>query len=257
MRHGCISPGLSGRSLRYQSCASDIDVSQAARLRRKTGKRKTAHCTKMTRGSLRREKRYDRRDTVGLRPHSAPPRNSAIESTMIDLSSLEVWFVTGSQHLYGPKTLKQVEADSRQIVDGLNAAARLPVKLVFKPVVTTPDEITAMLRDAERVAELHRPRRLDAHVQPVQDVDRGPDQAHQAALPPAHPVQSRHPVVVDRHGLHEPQPVRPRRPRVRVHLLAPAHQPQGRRRPLAGEATCTRGSTPGCAPPPPGTTRSG
>jgi L-arabinose isomerase len=67
---------------------------------------------------------------------------------MIDLSSLEVWFVTGSQHLYGPKVLKQVEADSRQIVDGLNAAAKFPVKLVFKPVVTTPDEITAMLRDA-------------------------------------------------------------------------------------------------------------
>ena len=67
---------------------------------------------------------------------------------MIDLSSLEVWFVTGSQHLYGPKTLKQVESDSRQIVDGLNAAAGLPVKLVFKPVVTTPDEIAAMLRDA-------------------------------------------------------------------------------------------------------------
>ena len=67
---------------------------------------------------------------------------------MIDLSRLEVWFVTGSQHLYGPKTLKQVAEDSRKIVDGLNAAAKFPVKLVFKPVVTTPDEITAMLRDA-------------------------------------------------------------------------------------------------------------
>ena len=67
---------------------------------------------------------------------------------MIDFSPLEIWFVTGSQHLYGPKTLKQVEADSRQIVDGLNARAKLPVKLVFKPVVTTPDEITAMLVDA-------------------------------------------------------------------------------------------------------------
>jgi L-arabinose isomerase len=67
---------------------------------------------------------------------------------MIDLSPLEIWFVTGSQHLYGPKTLKQVAADSQQIVQGLNAKAGLPVKLVFKQVVTTPDEITAMLRDA-------------------------------------------------------------------------------------------------------------
>ncbi len=67
---------------------------------------------------------------------------------MIDFSPLEVWFLTGSQHLYGPETLKQVEADSMQIVEGLNANASLPVKLVFKPVLTTPDEISRMLRDA-------------------------------------------------------------------------------------------------------------
>ncbi len=37
---------------------------------------------------------------------------------MIDLSALEVWFITGSQHLYGPKTLEQVAADSQAIVEG-------------------------------------------------------------------------------------------------------------------------------------------
>jgi len=68
---------------------------------------------------------------------------------MIDFSRLEVWFITGSQHLYGPKVLEQVAADSRQIVEGLNTAAGLPIRLVFKPVVTTPDEIAAMLRDAD------------------------------------------------------------------------------------------------------------
>jgi L-arabinose isomerase len=68
---------------------------------------------------------------------------------MIDFSDLEVWFITGSQHLYGAKTLEQVAADARQIVDGLDSGAELPVKLVFKPVVTTPDEIAAMLRDAD------------------------------------------------------------------------------------------------------------
>jgi L-arabinose isomerase len=67
---------------------------------------------------------------------------------MIDYSPLEVWFVTGSQHLYGPKTLRQVAADSKAIVEGLNKNAGLPLKLVFKPVVKTPDEISAMLRDA-------------------------------------------------------------------------------------------------------------
>jgi L-arabinose isomerase len=68
---------------------------------------------------------------------------------MIDFSRLEVWFITGSQHLYGPETLEQVATDSRRIVDGLNAGAGLPIKLVFKPVVTTPDEIAAMLGDAD------------------------------------------------------------------------------------------------------------
>src|SRR6056297_419797 len=60
----------------------------------------------------------------------------------------EIWFVTGSQHLYGPETLKQVASNSKDIVDGLNAAEKLPVSLVFKPIVTTPQEITALCREA-------------------------------------------------------------------------------------------------------------
>jgi L-arabinose isomerase len=68
---------------------------------------------------------------------------------MIDFSPLSVWFVTGSQHLYGPETLAQVDTDSKQIVDALNAEAGLPIKLVFKPVLKTPEEITAALRDAD------------------------------------------------------------------------------------------------------------
>lgn len=60
---------------------------------------------------------------------------------MTDFNQMEVWFVTGSQHLYGPKTLKQVDEDSSKIVDGLNASGKIPVKVVFKPVVKTPDEI--------------------------------------------------------------------------------------------------------------------
>ncbi len=60
---------------------------------------------------------------------------------MTNTKNMEVWFVTGSQHLYGPKTLKQVDEDSSTIVDGLNASGKLPLKLVFKPVVKTPDEI--------------------------------------------------------------------------------------------------------------------
>lgn len=60
----------------------------------------------------------------------------------------ELWFVTGSQHLYGPETLRQVEADAREIADGLNHSDQLPITLVFKHVVTRADEITALCRQA-------------------------------------------------------------------------------------------------------------
>ena len=67
---------------------------------------------------------------------------------MIELKQLEVWFVTGSQHLYGPETLKQVAAHSQAIARALNEASAIPVKVVFKPVLTTPDEINALCQQA-------------------------------------------------------------------------------------------------------------
>lgn len=68
---------------------------------------------------------------------------------MIDYAPLEVWFFTGSQHLYGPETLAQVERDSRAVVDGLNASGRLPIRVVFRAVVKTPEEISTALREAD------------------------------------------------------------------------------------------------------------
>ena len=67
---------------------------------------------------------------------------------MIDLSKLNVWFVTGSQHLYGPETLQQVAADAQAIVDGLSQAPSIPVNIVCKPVVTTPESILEVCRAA-------------------------------------------------------------------------------------------------------------
>jgi L-arabinose isomerase len=66
----------------------------------------------------------------------------------IDLSQYEVWFVTGSQHLYGPETLEQVAAHSRTIAQALGEAPAIPVRVVFKPVVKTPDEISHLCREA-------------------------------------------------------------------------------------------------------------
>lgn len=58
-----------------------------------------------------------------------------------DLKSYEVWFITGSQNLYGEKTLQQVDKDSETIAKAFDASATIPVKIVFKPVLKTPDEI--------------------------------------------------------------------------------------------------------------------
>ena len=68
---------------------------------------------------------------------------------MIDYAPLEAWFVTGSQHLYGPEALERVRANSEAIVAGLNGSGALPVRVVFKAVVTTPEEISAALREAD------------------------------------------------------------------------------------------------------------
>lgn len=67
---------------------------------------------------------------------------------MIDISKKEIWFVTGSQHLYGEETLKQVTNNSQQVVKGLNASKHIPIKIIFKPIVTRPDEITRVCQAA-------------------------------------------------------------------------------------------------------------
>jgi L-arabinose isomerase len=70
---------------------------------------------------------------------------------MMDLKKLEVWFVTGSQFLYGEETLKQVATHSEQIVKELHGAAGLPVQVIFKPVLKTPDEIYQLCQEANQV----------------------------------------------------------------------------------------------------------
>ncbi|GAB7126024.1 L-arabinose isomerase [Silvimonas sp. JCM 19000] len=61
---------------------------------------------------------------------------------------LEVWFVVGSQHLYGKKTLAQVAQNAERIVNGLNSEGNLPIKLVLKETVTSQDGILQVCRDA-------------------------------------------------------------------------------------------------------------
>jgi L-arabinose isomerase len=60
----------------------------------------------------------------------------------------EVWFVTGTQHLYGAETLKQVAADSVKIATALDESPVISQKVVFKPILTTPDSITELCTEA-------------------------------------------------------------------------------------------------------------
>ena len=59
----------------------------------------------------------------------------------VGTDELECWFLTGSQHLYGEETLRQVAAQSAEIVRQLDGAPEIPVKIVPKPVLTGSDEI--------------------------------------------------------------------------------------------------------------------
>jgi L-arabinose isomerase len=67
---------------------------------------------------------------------------------VIDLSTLEAWFVTGSQHLYGPETLKKVEQHSATIARALDASAEMPVRIVAKPVMTSSESIHQLCQEA-------------------------------------------------------------------------------------------------------------
>ncbi|MER5268879.1 L-arabinose isomerase [Actinosynnema sp. NPDC002837] len=55
----------------------------------------------------------------------------------------QVWFLTGSQHLYGPETLEQVAQQSQQIQRMLTESGRIAAEVVWQPVLTD----TAAIRD--------------------------------------------------------------------------------------------------------------
>src|SRR5215831_16930790 len=66
----------------------------------------------------------------------------------MNLKQLEVWFITGSQNLYGPETLKQVAANAHQVARALGNTPAIPVSILVKPVVKTPAEATGLCQEA-------------------------------------------------------------------------------------------------------------
>ena len=67
---------------------------------------------------------------------------------MKNLATPEIWLVCGSQHLYGPGPLRQVAANAREVAKALDAAKAIPLKVVFKALVTTPEEIYKLAQGA-------------------------------------------------------------------------------------------------------------
>ena len=66
------------------------------------------------------------------------------------LDNFEVWFLTGSQDLYGPETLEQVAAQSRAIAEQLGAASDVPVTIVWKPVLKSSDAIRRLMLEVNQ-----------------------------------------------------------------------------------------------------------
>ena len=60
------------------------------------------------------------------------------------LGRFELWFVAGSQHLYGAEAIAQVDVHAAEVAGALDAAPPMPVRVVHKPVVTTPEEIRTL-----------------------------------------------------------------------------------------------------------------
>ena len=74
-------------------------------------------------------------------------------SALPPLADLEVWFLTGSQHLYGPEALDQVAHHAEQVCRGLDADSQIPLRVVFQPILTRPEEINATLMAASQASQ--------------------------------------------------------------------------------------------------------
>jgi L-arabinose isomerase len=71
---------------------------------------------------------------------------------MMDLSKNELWFLTGSQHLYGDDALKRVAEDSRAIAESLDRSGKIAARVVVKPTLTGPDAILKVCLEANSSA---------------------------------------------------------------------------------------------------------
>jgi L-arabinose isomerase len=72
---------------------------------------------------------------------------------MNSLDRLEVWFVTGSQEMYGARTLARVEEHAREIAAALGGDEAIPVRVVQTPVLTSAESIRRLCLEANAAEE--------------------------------------------------------------------------------------------------------
>jgi L-arabinose isomerase len=74
------------------------------------------------------------------------------KNSPVAFGNLEVWFITGSQHLYGEETLKKVAEHSQEIAGALDSSDIIPIKIIFKPVLKSPEEIFTICQEANNAS---------------------------------------------------------------------------------------------------------
>ena len=126
--------------------------------------------------------------------------------------NLEVWFITGAQLLYGGDAVVQVDGHSKIMVEGLNNSGRLPIKVVYKGTANSSKEVADLFAAANNEKEMCRSNNMDAHFLSGKNVDTRITDSAQAPTPSAHTIQRGNSMGLNRHGLHEPEPKRTRRP---------------------------------------------
>jgi L-arabinose isomerase len=72
---------------------------------------------------------------------------------MTEVAQQQIWFLTGSQHLYGPETLGQVADQSHQIQQMLQASGSLGAEIIGKPVLTDSAAIRKVMLEANLASE--------------------------------------------------------------------------------------------------------
>ena len=151
------------------------------------------------------------RERIGTQEGSMSPRRTRSTSSRSGSSP-------AARPCTGTRSFRQVAENSAQLVAALDDSTHSRFASSQQPVVTEPDGIRRQILAANSsdrcvgvIAWMHT-------FSPAQDVDRADCRAPEATAPPAYAVQPRAALERDRHGLHEPSPVGPRRPRVRYLL---------------------------------------